>query len=102
MRLPLAWRLSSINLQHWLWRKWIALKYRARVAWNSWEWGVRYLYDASPGLLAGQGIAAAVLISGGLVLLNWLAPVIHGLAWAYCLTLLAMAAFKAINIRRDR
>ena len=67
-----------------------------------WEWGVRYLYDASPGLLAGQGIAAAVLISGGLVLLNWLAPVIHGLAWAYGLTLLAMAAFKAINHRRDR
>ena len=102
MRLPLSWRIKRISLKHWLWRQWISLKYRALDAWDGWSWLVRHLYEASPGLIAGQGIAAAVLISAVLVLLNWLAPVIHCLAWAYCLTLLALAAFKAISDPRDR
>lgn len=102
MRLPLFWRIQRITLKHWLWRKWLDLKYRALDAWDSWSWLVRYLYDASPTLIAGQRIAAAVIVSAGLVVLNWLAPVIHALAWAYGLTLLALAAVKAINHRRDR
>ncbi|MEM1308319.1 MAG: hypothetical protein AAF773_05405 [Cyanobacteria bacterium P01_D01_bin.115] len=102
MRLPLSWRIQRITLKHRLWRKWIDLKYRAFDAWDSWSWLVRYLYDASPTLIAGQGIAAAVIISVGLVLLNWLAPVIHALAWAYGLTLLALVTVKAINRHRDR
>jgi hypothetical protein len=99
MRLPLSWRIKRISLKHWLWRRWIDIKYRALNAWGDWSWGVRYLYDASPALIAGQGIAAAVVISAGLVVLNWLAPIIHAFAWAYCLTLLAMAAVKAIQER---
>jgi hypothetical protein len=99
MRLPLFWRIKRIALKYWLRRKWLDLKYRALDTWDGWEWLVRYLYDSPPTLIAAQGIAAAVVISGGLVLLTWLAPVVHGLAWAYCLTLLAMAAFKAIAHR---
>ena len=99
MRLPLSWRIKRISFKHWLGRKWIDLKYRALDGWDGWTWWVRYLYDASPTLIAGQGIAAAVLISAGLVVLNWLAPVIHALAWAYCFTLLALAAVKAVNNR---
>lgn len=102
MRLPLSWRIKRIDIKHWFWRKWLDLKYRALDAWNGWSWGGRYLYDASPALIAVQGIAAAVIISAGLVVLRWLAPVIHALAWAYCFTLLALAAVKAINQRRDR
>ncbi|WP_204138269.1 hypothetical protein [Halomicronema sp. CCY15110] len=102
MRLPLALRIQRIDLKHWFWRKWLDLKYRALDAWDGWSWFVRYLYDASPALIAGQGIAAAFLISAGLVVLRWLAPVIHALAWAYGLTLLALAVVKALNNRRDR
>lgn len=80
----------------------MALKYRALDAWDGWAWLVRYLYDASPALIAGQGLAAAFLISAGLVVLNWLAPIIHALAWAYCLTLLSLAVVKALNNHRDR
>jgi CHASE2 domain-containing sensor protein len=98
MRLPLSWRIS---FKHWFWRKWIALKYRALEAWDGWSGFVRYLYDSPPALMAGQGLAAAVIISAGLVLLRWLAPVIHSLAWAYGLTLLALAALKAIDNRRN-
>ncbi|WP_204141280.1 hypothetical protein [Halomicronema sp. CCY15110] len=101
MRLPLSWRIKRIDIKHWLWRKWMALKYRALDAWDGWSGLVRYLYDASPALIAGQGLAAAVIISAGLVVLNWLAPIIHALAWAYCLTLLALAALKALNNRRN-
>jgi hypothetical protein len=102
MRLPRSWRIQHIDLKHWLWRKWIALKYRALEAWDGWSGFVRYLYDSPPALMAGLGLAAAVIIFAGLVLLNWLAPIIHGLAWAYGLTLLALAAVKALSNRRDR
>lgn len=102
MRLPLSWRIKRIDLKHWLWRKWIALKYRALEVRGDWSWLVRYLYDSPPALIAGQGIIAAVLTSAVLVLLNWLAPVIHCLVWAYCLTLLGLAASKAVNNCRDR
>ena len=67
MRLPLSWRIKRISFKHWLGRKWIDLKYRALDGWDGWTWWVRYLYDASPTLIAGQGIAAAVLISAGMI-----------------------------------
>jgi len=102
MRLPLSWRIQRISFKHWLWHQWIALKYRALDATGGWSGGVRYLYDASPALIATQGLAAAALISGSLVLLSWLAPVIHALAWAYAFTLLALATAKALTNHRDR